>query len=238
MTTLTTPRSTASPLATELAVPLIELSSLSKSYGKVQAVSDVSLALRRGEFAAITGPSGSGKSTLLGIIGLLEAPTSGDYLFRGKHVQAMTDTHAAQLRNQAFGFVFQEFHLLPELSAWENVARPLVYAGVAKPERRQRALDLLETFGLADRAGHRPAQLSGGEQQRVAIARALVNDPEVVLADEPTGNLPEEQWQPVLQALGDLAASGKTVVVVTHEPAVAAAAERNIVLRSGSVVGS
>lgn len=213
--------------------PLIELTGCTKRYGNVTAVDDVSLVLHESEFMAITGPSGSGKSTLLGILGLLEAPSAGTYSFRGIPVTEFADTETSRLRNRSFGFVFQQFHLLPELSAWENVARPLVYASVPKRARRERALALLERFGLAARADHRPAQLSGGEQQRVAIARALVNEPELILADEPTGNLPREQWAPILSALAELNAEGKTVVIVTHEPEVAAAATRTLSIHDG-----
>lgn len=175
-------------------------------------------------------------STLLGLLGLLENPSSGEYRFRGQSVSALEDAELSRLRNQTFGFVFQQFHLLPELTAWENVARPLQYAGVSRRERKERALDLLREFGLEHRSHHRPAQLSGGEQQRVAIARALVNDPEVILADEPTGSLPQTQWQTVLEALRQLNDQGKTVIMVTHEPQVAAQAQRQIMLQDGLII--
>ncbi len=243
---MTTPNPKAAPYAAARRTgesdahmaPLIELTGCSKRYGNVLAVDDVSLALVAGEFMAITGPSGSGKSTLLGLLGLLETPTAGTYSFRGTRVTEFDDRETSRLRNRSFGFVFQQFHLLPELSAWENVSRPLVYANVPRRERRQRAAALLERFGLGARAEHRPAQLSGGEQQRVAIARALVNDPDVILADEPTGNLPREQWAPVLAALAELNAEGKTVVIVTHEPEVAAAAQREVAIHDGRLVGA
>lgn len=218
--------------------PLIRLDGYSKRYGTVEAVRDASLAIAVGEFVAITGPSGSGKTTLLGMLGLLESPSSGEYTLDGRPVTTLTDLEQSRLRNQRFGFVFQQFHLLPDLSAWENVARPLMYAGVGRRQRKARALALLARLGLGDRSDHRPMQLSGGEQQRVAIARALINEPEVVLADEPTGNLPQSQWQPILQMLEELNASGKTVIVVTHEPQVAARAARRIELQDGQVVSA
>lgn len=224
--------------ATRSPAPLIRLSGYSKRYGSVQAVHDASVEIDAGEFVAITGPSGSGKSTLLGMLGLLEPPSSGSYSLDGKAVSSLKDPEQSRLRNERFGFVFQQFHLLPELSAWENVARPLVYAGVGRRERKERALKLLARFGLDERGGHRPMQLSGGEQQRVAIARALVNDPDVVLADEPTGNLPQAQWQPILAMLEELNARGKTLIVVTHEPLVAERAGRRIELLDGRVVSA
>lgn len=228
------PNTAAKPTGNSAHVsPLIELICCSKRYGNVTAVHEVSLALQESEFVAITGPSGSGKSTLLGMLGLLETPTTGTYSFRGTPVTEFADAETSRLRNRSFGFVFQQFHLLPELTAWENVARPLVYANVPKSARRERAFALLERFGLAARAAHRPAQLSGGEQQRVAIARALVNEPELILADEPTGNLPREQWEPILSALTELNSEGKTVVIVTHEPEVAAAATRTLSIHDG-----
>jgi len=217
---------------------LIQLDGFSKTYGSVTAVSNVTLNIQAGDFVAIVGPSGSGKSTLLGVLGLLEHATSGSYRFKGKMVADLDDTEASRLRNRSFGFVFQQFHLLPELTAWENVARPLLYAGVPRGERKARALALLEKLGLAARAHHRPAQLSGGEQQRVAIARALINDPDVILADEPTGNLPQLQWEPILELLAQLNREGKTVLIVSHEPGIAQQAKRCVELRDGRVIPS
>lgn len=216
--------------------PLIHLLDCSRTYGDVHAVRNAEVSIDSGEFVAIAGASGSGKSTLLGLLGLLETPSSGEYHFRGQPVSTLEDSELSRLRNRTFGFVFQQFHLLPELTAWENVARPLQYARVAGKERKARALALLREFGLEHRSHHRPAQLSGGEQQRVAIARALVNDPDVILADEPTGSLPQSQWQPVLEALRKLNQRGKTVIMVTHEPQIAAEAERRILLRDGQIV--
>ena len=218
------------------ATQLIRLQGCSRTYGTVDAVRDADLSVAAGEFIAISGASGSGKSTLLGMIGMLESPSSGSYSFRGTPVTELPDSEQSRLRNATFGFIFQQFHLLPELTAWENVARPLRYAGVGRRERRERALALLGDFGLATRAQHRPAQLSGGQQQRVAIARALVNDPDVILADEPTGSLPQAQWQQVLETFEQLHGSGKTVILVTHEPKVAERALRQVVLQDGQIV--
>lgn len=215
---------------------LIELKHFSKSYGNVRAIHNVSTHINEGEFIAITGSSGSGKTTFLGMIGLLETASDGDYCFKGRSMVQLEDNEAAKLRNQSFGFVFQQFHLLPELTAWENVARPLIYSKVGKKERKARALESLDRFGLSERAYHCPAQLSGGEQQRVAIARALINNPDIILADEPTGNLPQAQWEPILGMLENLNAQGKTVLIVSHEPQVANRATRKIVLQDGHIV--
>jgi putative ABC transport system ATP-binding protein len=215
--------------------PLMRLENLSKTYGFVDAVHDVTLKVHAGEFVAITGPSGSGKSTLLGILGLLEHPSAGRYYLQDQNVTNLGDLATSQLRNRHFGFVFQQFHLLPDLSAWENVARVLLFAGIPKHQRKPRAVRMLEMLGLAARVNHRPAELSGGEQQRVALARALVNDPEVILADEPTGNLPQAQWEPLLGLLATLNRQGKTVILVTHDPNVAAWANRQIRLQDGRI---
>ena len=223
------------PAERDAHVALISLHGITKLYHDLEVLSEVSLEVRAGEFLALTGPSGSGKSTLLGILGLLERPSSGEYLLRGQEVSRLSDAEQSKLRNRTFGFVFQQFHLLPELTALDNVARPLVYAGVRPHERRERAMRLLERFGLQARATHRPAQLSGGEQQRVAIARALVNDPQIILADEPTGNLPQALWQNILSILDGLHKEGRTVVVVSHDPLVAARAHRHVRLKDGRV---
>lgn len=216
--------------------PLIRLSGYRRSYGDIQAVNRVDMSVDTGEFVAIIGASGSGKSTLLGMLGLLESPTGGSYHFAGAAVSDLDDAAQSKLRNQTFGFVFQQFHLLPELTAVENVARPLQYSGVNRRDRRQRAFELLKKFGLGHRAGHRPAQLSGGEQQRVAIARALINNPQVILADEPTGSLPQAQWQQVLDTLRELNDEGRTIIMVTHEPLVAKQAARQLVMQDGQIV--
>ncbi len=215
--------------------PILELEGISHSYGEVTPLLDVTLTLERSELLVITGGSGSGKTTLLGIMGLMERPDSGRYLLQGKPVFGLSDSELARLRNRHFGFVFQQYALIPGLNVWQNVARPLGYAGVNRREQKRRALELLSVFGLEHLARRRPAQLSGGEQQRVAIVRALVNDPAVILADEPTGNLPAEQWQPILDTFDTLRASGKTVVLASHDQAVAARASRVLELLQGSL---
>jgi putative ABC transport system ATP-binding protein len=185
---------------------------------------------------AIMGPSGSGKSTLLHILGCLDTPTEGEYLLAGKAVAQLNDRELARLRNQEVGFVFQTFHLLPRYTALENVALPLVYAGVPRRERYRRATAVLEAVGLGDRLHHRPNELSGGQRQRVAIARALVNNPTLLLADEPTGNLDSQTSQEIMKLFRDLHAKGHPIVIVTHEPDIAAYCERLILLRDGMVV--
>ncbi len=217
--------------------PILELAGVAHSYGDVTPLADVTLTLGPGELLVITGGSGSGKSTLLGIMGLMEKPDSGRYLLRGKPVGELSDGALARLRNRHFGFVFQQYALIPGLNVWQNVARPLGYAGLNRREQKRRAVELLSELGLAHLAGRRPAQLSGGEQKRVAIARALVNDPAIVLADEPTANLPAGQWQPILDAFEALRASGKAVVLASHDQAVAARASRVLVLAHGRLHG-
>jgi len=203
---------------------------------EVRALDGVDLEVRRGEWLAVTGPSGSGKSTLLHVLGLLDRPTGGRYLLEGRDVSALDDAAASRLRGRSIGFVFQDFHLLPEETALRNVMLPLLYAGAARA--RERAREALEAVGLSDRLDHRPAELSGGEQQRVAIARALVKEPLLVLADEPTGNLDTATGERVLDLLSVLHGRGITLVVVTHEPAVAERARRRIEVRDGRVVGT
>jgi ABC-type lipoprotein export system ATPase subunit len=223
-------------------VPVVELVDLFKVYAagslEVAALRDVSLTIASGELVAIIGPSGSGKSTLMHIIGCLDVPTSGAYRLVGHDVQAFDEDKLADVRNLFIGFVFQQFNLLAYLPAWRNVELPLVYAGIAPDERRERAHDALEKVGLADRADHRPGELSGGQQQRVAIARALVNEPALVLADEPTGNLDSTSTREVLDLLRDLHGEGRTVVLITHEHDVADRAERVIELRDGQIARS
>ncbi len=202
----------------------------------VAAVSDVSFALERGEFVAITGPSGSGKSTLMHILGCLDRPTSGEYWFKGEKVSELSPTRLAQIRNRSIGFVFQSFSLLPRTSALENVELPLYYSPLPLAEQRRAAKRALAQVGLSDRASHSPSQLSGGQQQRVAIARALVNEPDLLLADEPTGNLDSQSGAEILSLVASLNRErGLTVVVVTHDPTVAAWARRRISLRDGRV---
>jgi putative ABC transport system ATP-binding protein len=223
-----------------VADPVIELDDVRKTYDaggvRVEAVRGVSLVVERGEYLAVMGPSGSGKSTLMHILGVLDVPTSGTYRLAGADVSCLDERELAEVRNQHIGFVFQQFHLLSSMPAWRNVEMPLVYAGVGRRLRRERAVDALARVGIADRLDHRATQLSGGQQQRVAVARALVTDPDIVLADEPTGNLDSASTAEVLGLLAEVHAAGRTVVVITHEPDVAAAAGRVVRLRDGLVV--
>ncbi len=220
--------------------PFIKLRDIFKIYQMggedVVALKDINLDLRRGEYAAIMGPSGSGKSTLMNIIGCLDVPTSGSYHLNGQEVAAATEDELAAIRNREIGFVFQTFNLLPRATAAKNVELPLIYAGLPPEERRQRAAEVLEAVGLAKRGQHKPNEMSGGERQRVAIARALVNRPSVVLADEPTGNLDTKIGDEILAVFKHINDEGKTVIVVTHDPDVAAKAQRTIVLRDGQMV--
>lgn len=202
----------------------------------VEALRGVSFQVEEGEFVAIQGPSGSGKSTLLNILGCLDRPTSGRYILEGMEVGSMDDDELAFLRNQSIGFVFQSFHLLPRLTALKNVELPLVYNGVARQERRERALATLAAVGLLHRSGHQPSELSGGEQQRVAIARALVNRPAILLADEPTGNLDSRVGEEVMALFEELNGSGSTILVVTHSPEVAERTRRILRLQDGRLL--
>lgn len=201
----------------------------------VEALRSVSFDIRAGEYVAITGPSGSGKSTLMHILGCLDIPSTGTYLLAGDDVSMMDEAHLAHIRNRRIGFVFQRFHLMAQLSAARNVELPLVYANVPALERRERAVEALAQVGLRDRTEHRPGELSGGQQQRVAVARALVTEPDLILADEPTGNLDSVASADVLALLDEVNALGRTVVLITHEPDVAARAQRIIVVRDGYV---
>jgi putative ABC transport system ATP-binding protein len=201
----------------------------------VRALRGVDLAVRRNEYVAIMGPSGSGKSTLMNLIGCLDTPNGGEYWLNGTLVSRMSDNQLARVRNEEIGFVFQTFNLLPRASALQNVELPLVYAGVKGKERRRRAAEALEKVQLGDRMHHRPNELSGGQRQRVAIARALVNDPSILLADEPTGNLDSQTSEEIMRVFEALATSGQTVIMVTHEPDIAAHARRVVVLRDGRV---
>ncbi|MFC8503931.1 ABC transporter ATP-binding protein [Pedococcus sp. NPDC057267] len=215
----------------------MSLREVTKTYAtgavEVAALRGISLDVAQGDYVAIMGPSGSGKSTLMHILGCLDVVSGGQYLLAGQDVAAMSEAELARVRNERIGFVFQQFNLLPTLSAWRNVALPLSYAGVPGGERRRRALTALERVGLADRVDHRPGELSGGQQQRVAIARALVTDPAVVLADEPTGNLDSVATADVLSLLDELHRAGRTVVLITHEAEVAARAARVVHIRDG-----
>jgi putative ABC transport system ATP-binding protein len=216
---------------------IIHLEGILKNYylGKqvVEVLKGISLDIFKGEYVALMGPSGSGKSTLMNILGCLDTPTGGRYILNGQDVSKMHDNALAEVRNQEIGFVFQQFNLLPRLTAAENVALPLVYAGVLKKQRMQKALQVLENVNLADRSHHKPNELSGGQNQRVAIARALVNDPSIILADEPTGNLDTKTSHEIMEIFGKIHSSGNTVVLVTHEEDIANHAHRIIRLRDG-----
>jgi putative ABC transport system ATP-binding protein len=201
----------------------------------VHALRGVDLAVRRNEYVAIMGPSGSGKSTLMNLIGCLDTPSSGEYWLNGQMVSTMSDDALARVRNKEIGFVFQTFNLLPRATALHNVELPLVYAGVSSAERKRRASQALESVQLGDRMSHRPNELSGGQRQRVAIARALVNEPSILLADEPTGNLDSQTSAEIMNVFEGLAAHGQTVIMVTHEADIAAHARRVVVLRDGVI---
>ena len=201
----------------------------------VHALRGVDLAVRRNEYVAIMGPSGSGKSTLMNLIGCLDTPSAGEYWLNGQLVSKMSDDQLARVRNKEIGFVFQTFNLLPRASALHNVELPLVYAGMPSAERKRRATEALEKVQLGDRMHHRPNELSGGQRQRVAIARALVNDPSILLADEPTGNLDSATSSEIMNVFEGLATSGQTVIMVTHEADIAAHARRVVVLRDGVI---
>ena len=203
----------------------------------VQALRDVSMSVERGEMVAIVGPSGSGKTTMMSIIGCLDRPTSGRYELDGQDVGTLDDGALAAIRSRTIGFVFQSYNLLPGTTALDNVATPLLYQGVPRRERQARAAAALERLGLGQRLRHEPTELSGGEQQRVALARALVTNPALVLADEPTGNLPQHQGAEVLRLFHDLHEAGNTILLITHNPEVAAAAQRQVHLLDGVVAG-
>lgn len=220
-------------------VALISIAHLNKTYimgaEKVEALKDVSLNIKRNEYVALMGPSGSGKSTLMNLLGCLDSPTRGEYWLNGTEVSTMDDGDLADVRNRQIGFVFQTFNLLPRLSALENVALPLVYAGFSKEERLEKARKVLTSVGLGDRMMHKPNELSGGQRQRVAIARALVNDPAIILADEPTGNLDTKTSYEIMGLLEQIHKSGNTVILVTHENDIAQHAHRIVRLRDGLV---
>ncbi|WP_312198525.1 ABC transporter ATP-binding protein [Anaerospora hongkongensis] len=218
----------------------ISLTGVTKVYQmgdqQVHALAGVSLQIMAGDFAAIMGPSGSGKSTLMNILGCLDRPSSGSYCLDNQEVAALTDDQLAKTRNKKIGFVFQNFNLLPRMSALQNVALPLVYGNVAKSDRLTRAAAALALVGLGNRLDHKPNELSGGQRQRVAIARALINDPTIIMADEPTGNLDSKSGEEIMDIFNELNTQGRTVILVTHEPEIADHAKRIILVRDGQIV--
>jgi len=220
---------------------MIDLKDVTKTYqmgdSTVHALDGVTMTIERGEFVAITGPSGSGKSTLMNILGCLDRPTAGSYRLDGDEVATLNDDQLAVTRNKKIGFVFQNFNLLPRISAIKNIALPLVYAGVNDSERMQQALAVLEKVGIAKRKDHRPNELSGGQRQRVAIARALVTDPAILIADEPTGNLDTKSSNEIMDIFCGLHRQGRTIIMVTHEADIAAYAQRVIHVRDGKILG-
>jgi len=219
--------------------PIIETRGLSKTYimgiQQVNALISVDLTINKNEYVALMGPSGSGKSTLMNLLGCLDTPSSGTYMLNGQNVSSMDDNALADVRNKMIGFVFQTFNLLPKLSALENVALPLVYAGVSRTVRLERAAEVLGNVGLGDRMKHKPNELSGGQRQRVAIARALINNPAIILADEPTGNLDSKTSYEIMDILDSLHKAGNTIILVTHENDIAEHAHRVVKLLDGSI---
>lgn len=218
---------------------IIETSEIAKRYVMgsevIQALKSVTISVNKGEYVAFMGPSGSGKSTLMNIIGCLDTPTTGKYILNNKDVSDMTESELAEIRNKEIGFVFQTFNLLPRMSSLDNVALPLIYAGLSKADRTEKAMLSLKNVGLENRAGHKPNELSGGQRQRVAIARALVNDPSILLADEPTGNLDTKTSYEIMDLFDQLYSKGNTIVMVTHEEDIAHYAHRIVRLRDGLV---
>jgi len=217
---------------------MIELENIAKIYDigevKVTALDNISFRCEKGEVVSIMGPSGSGKSTLLNVLGCLDRPTNGRYCLEGQDVSSLNDNELAMIRNRKLGFVFQSYNLLPKMTALENVELPMVYAG--QGHRRERALEALESVGIGNRAHHHPTELSGGEQQRVAIARCLINNPLIILADEPTGNLDTHSSQNIMAVLREQSKKGITIIVVTHEEDIAAYTQRTIYLRDGNII--
>lgn len=219
-----------------IAIRLRDIKKIYKMGGQeLAALNGINLDIKRGEFAALMGPSGSGKSTLMNILGCLDRPTVGSYELEGNEVAHLSDDELAVMRNKHIGFVFQNFNLLSRISSLENVALPLVYAGVGVSERRKRAQQVLEAVGLGDRAEHMPNELSGGQRQRVAIARALVNNPEIIMADEPTGNLDTKSTKEIMEIFQEMHGRGKTIILVTHEPEIAVCANRQLLVRDGVI---
>lgn len=219
--------------------PTIQLAGIKKIYQvgdqEVAALAGIDLTIHQGEFAALMGPSGSGKSTLMNILGCLDRPTCGSYKLDGEEVAKLDDDSLAKTRNKKIGFVFQNFNLLSRITALENVALPLVYAGIGKSERLEKAREMLDSVGLGDRADHQPNELSGGQRQRVAIARALVNDPHIIMADEPTGNLDTKSTREIMDIFEKMHGLGRTIILVTHEPEIAACASRQLLVRDGLI---
>ncbi|RMD69249.1 MAG: ABC transporter ATP-binding protein [Bacteroidetes bacterium] len=219
--------------------PIIVTRDLRKIYHMgatiVEALKSITMEIHRNEYVALMGPSGSGKSTLMNLLGCLDTPTSGEYYLNGQLVSALDDDELAEIRNKEIGFVFQTFNLLPRLTALENVALPLVYAGVPREERLERAARMLELVGLGDRIHHKPNELSGGQRQRVAVARALVNNPSIILADEPTGNLDSKTSYEIMELFEKIHSEGNTIILVTHEPDISRHAHRIIRLRDGLI---
>ncbi|MBK8642990.1 MAG: ABC transporter ATP-binding protein [Saprospiraceae bacterium] len=218
---------------------MIELRNIGKRYMMgseiIDALKGINLKVNKNEYLALMGPSGSGKSTLMNLIGCLDSPTSGEYILHGVDVSKMTDGELAEVRNKEIGFVFQTFNLLPRMSALENVALPLIYAGLNKEDRQLRAKQVLEDVGLIDRMTHKPNELSGGQRQRVAIARALINNPAIILADEPTGNLDSKTSLEIMNILEEIHMKGNTIILVTHEPDIAKFAKRVVRLKDGMI---
>jgi len=219
--------------------PIIKLNKIVRNFqlGKevIQVLKRVSLEVNKNEYVALMGPSGSGKSTLMNLLGCLDTPTSGEYFLNGTNVSKMTDNSLAQVRNKEIGFIFQTFNLLPRYSSLDNVALPLIYAGIPKDVRNQKAKDALQSVGLAERMNHKPNELSGGQRQRVAVARALVNNPSIILADEPTGNLDTKTSHEIMALFDDIHRAGNTIIIVTHEEDIARMARRIVRMRDGKI---
>jgi putative ABC transport system ATP-binding protein len=225
--------------STATAKPLITINDIGRKYvigtEVIHALKSVSLTINKGEFVALMGPSGSGKSTLMNILGCLDTPTKGEYILNGINVSHMTDNELAEVRNSEIGFVFQTFNLLPRNTALDNVALPLIYAGINKEKRTERATNALKNVGLGNRIDHKPNELSGGQRQRVAVARALINDPSIILADEPTGNLDTKTSIEIMGLIEDIHAKGNTIILVTHEEDIAMHAHRIVRMRDGLI---
>lgn len=221
--------------------PVIQLKNITKTYvngpTRFDALKGVNLCINQGEYLSITGPSGSGKSTLMHIIGLLDTPSSGEIIINGRQVSGLGENRLAQIRNETIGFVFQQFNLLPKTSSLENTILPLIYSDVPKREHESRGEAMLQKVGLGDKLKNTPAQLSGGQQQRVAIARSLINDPKIIMADEPTGNLDSKSGKEIIELLAKLNSEGRTIVLVTHDMELAKKAQRMIVIKDGKIVG-